>query len=157
MADNKLDGNDRKILELLKQDAKLTTRQLAEKTLLPATTVHNRIKKLEKTGIIRNYTIVTDNKKLGKPLSAYILMTIDYKFLRAKEAVGEKGRQEHELAKMLKRHPLVEEVDMVTGTHDMIIRISAKGIEELNEFVTNFLVNIEGIEKTQTMIVLSSF
>ncbi len=157
MAIDKLDETDMKILELLKQDAKLTTRQLAEKTLLPATTVHNRIKKLEKTGIIKNYTVIVDNKKIGKPLSAYILMTIDYKFLRAKEPVGGKGRQEHELAKMLKRHPLVEEVDMVTGTHDMIIRISAKGIDELNEFVTSFLVNIEGIEKTQTVIVLNSF
>lgn len=153
-----LDGKDMKILELLKLNAKLTTQQIAEKTLLPATTVHNRVKKLEKAGVIKNYTVVIDNRKLGKALSAYILMTIDYKFLREKGKLEKSAnRHEHELGRMLKSHPLVEEVNMVTGTHDMVIRVLAKDIDELNSFVTNYLINIEGIEKTQTMIILNSF
>ena len=51
-----MDKKDKTILELLNENSKLTTSQISKKTIIPITTVHNRIKKLEKEGIITGYT-----------------------------------------------------------------------------------------------------
>ena len=146
-----LDKKDFKILEVLKENAKLSTQQISKKTLIPITTVHHRIKKLEKQGIIKGYTVLLDNKKIGKALAAYVLITVDYKLLN-----GIKLTQ-HDLAKKLKAHEFVEETAMVTGGTDIIIKIRVKDIDQMDEFVTKYLRNVDGVERTQTMVVLSEF
>ena len=70
-----LDDKDEKILEVLKEHAEYTTRQIAKKTLLPVTTVHNRIIKLRKEGVILKYTIVPDYSKLDKDFVVYVLVS----------------------------------------------------------------------------------
>jgi len=144
-----MDEKDEKILKLLKENSKLTSQQISKKTLIPITTVHNRIKKLEKEGIIKRYTLELDNKKIGKNLAAFINITVDYTLLKQIKM------SQYELAKKIKQHESVEEVAMVTGGTDIIIKVRAKDIEELNNFVTIQLRNIDGIEKTQTMVVLN--
>lgn len=146
-----LDKKDMEILNILRNDAKLTTKQIAKKTLMPATTVHNRIKRLEESGIIRGYAAELDYKKLGKSLSAYVLITVDYRLLK------EKGLSQHDIARQLRKHELVEEVDMITGTHDIIIRVRASGMEQMDEFVTRYLRRVDGIDKTETIMILSEF
>jgi len=86
----KLDKKDLKILEILKENSKLTTSQIYKKTNIPITTVHNRIKKLENLGIIRSYTLKLDYNKLGKPITGFILVTINYIL-----PDGTKIKQEH--------------------------------------------------------------
>lgn len=144
-----LDKKDLAIIAALKENAKLSTQQIAKRTRIPVTTVHNRIKKLEREGIIRGYTVVLDNKKIGKPIAAYILVTVDYRLLK------ELKRSQYELAKQLLKNPAVESSAMITGTSDIIIKICCSSVDELNEFVTVYLRNVEGIEKTQTAIVLN--
>jgi Lrp/AsnC family transcriptional regulator for asnA, asnC and gidA len=144
-----MDKKDEKILNILKENSSLSTQQISKKTLIPITTVHNRIKKLEKEGIIKNYTIVLDNKKIGKPILAYILVTVDYKLLKQIKM------SQYELAKKLKLKEEVEEAAMVTGGTDIIVKVRVRNIDELNNFVTKDLRNLDGIEKTQTMVVLS--
>jgi len=61
-----LDKTDLKIIEALKTNAKQTTSQISKKFNIPITTVHNRIKKLEKNGVIKTYSPVLDYHKLGK-------------------------------------------------------------------------------------------
>ncbi len=144
-----LDEKDTAIIAALKENAKLSTQQIARKTRIPVTTVHNRIKKLEKEGVIRGYTVVLDNKKIGKPIAAFILVTVDYKLLK------ELRRSQYELAQQLLRNPAVESSAMITGASDIIIKIRCSSIDELNEFVTVYLRNVGGVEKTQTAIVLN--
>jgi len=144
-----LDKKDSIIIEVLKQNSSLSTQKIAKKTGIPITTVHNRIKKLEKGGVIKGYTVVLDNKKIGKPIAAYILITVDYKRLK------EIKKSQYELAQRLLRNPLVESSAMVTGESDIIIKIRCSSVDELNEFVTIYLRNLEGVEKTQTAIVLN--
>ncbi len=144
-----MDRKDEKILELLRENSKLTTQQISKKTLIPITTVHNRIKKLEKEGIIKKYTLELDNKKLGKTIAAYVHITVDYRLLK------ETKLSQHDLAKKIKQDDSVEEAAMVTGGTDIVIKVRAKDIDELDEFVTKKLRNIGGIEKTQTMVILN--
>lgn len=147
----KLDKKDMEILNVLRHDAKLTTKQIARKTLMPATTVHNRIKRLETLGIIKGYAAELDYKKLGKSISAFVLATVNYQFLK------EKGMTQHDLAKKITTHDVVEEVAMITGSFDIIVRIRTRDIDEMDSFVTKFLRNLVGIEKTETVIILAAF
>ena len=144
-----MDEKDEKILKLLKEDSKLTIQQIAKKTLIPITTIHNRIKKLEKEGIIKKYTLELDNQKLGKNIAAYIHIIVDYRLLK------EIKMSQYELAEKIYQHDFVEEAAMVTGGTDIIIKVRVKNIDELDNFVTKKLRNIDGIEKTQTMIILN--
>lgn len=143
----KFSEKDKKIIEVLKQNARLSTQKISKKVLIPITTVHNRIKRLEKEGIIKNYTINLDYKKLGKGVISFILITVTY-FL------PDKKLQQEEIAKNIKKIG-AEEVYIIAGNEDILAKIRVKDIEELNDFVVKRLRNIEGVEKTRTMIVLS--
>ena len=144
-----LDKKDTAILTVLKENSKLSTQQIAKRTRIPITTVYNRTKKLEKEGVIKGYTVILDNKKIGKSIAAFILISVDYKRLK------ELKRSQYELAQRLLKHPAVESSAMITGASDIIIKIRCSSVDELNEFVTIFLRNVEGVEKTQTAIVLN--
>lgn len=145
-----LDKKDLHILDQLKANAKLTTGQLAKKLNIPVTTVHNRIKKLEKIGIIQGYTIRIDHKKLGRPVVAYILLSVMYIL----PGSGKKIKQD-ELAARLKKFEEVEEVNIVAGVTDILLRVRVASVEELNDFIINKLRSVDGVDKTQTMMVLS--
>jgi len=147
----KLDQKDKTILEILKENSKLTTHKIFKKTRIPITTIHNRIKKLEKEGIIKNYTINLNHKKLGKAIESYILVNVIYTL-----PDGSKIKQE-EVAKNIKKLEGVEKVNIMTGGTDIIVNVRVKDIEELNDFVIKKLRNIKGVDKTQTLIVLSNY
>ncbi len=143
-----LDDKDFLILNALKDNAKLSTKELSKKLLMPLTTIHNRIKKLEKNEVIRSYTVNINDRILGT-ISAYILVTVDYNILKLRNTT------QYELVKAIKNNPWVEQTSMVTGTHDVIIKVRVKSVQELDEFVTIYLRNQYGIEKTQTMVILN--
>ena len=143
-----LDRKDEKILKELKRDAKQTSKQISNRTLIPITTVHNRIKKLEKLGIIQNYTIQLNDKRLGT-ISAFVMATINHLFLKSDED------SQKDLFQELNSHPEVEYTGMLTGGHDIMLKVRVKNISELDEFVIKTLRKMNGIEKTQTMIVLN--
>ncbi len=147
----KLDEKDMKVLNLLRENAKLTTQQISKKTLIPVTTVYNRIKKMEKMGVIQKYTVDIDQKKIGKNIKAIILITVSYLLPNGRKI------SQTELAKKISKHPYAENVDIVTGGTDIVLTVNVDSVEKLNDFIINELREIDGIDKTQTMIVLSSF
>jgi len=63
-----LDEKDIEILRLLQEDAKLTVREVADKIHLSPTPTHDRIKRLEKSKVIRKYAALVDHRKVNKPL-----------------------------------------------------------------------------------------
>ena len=144
-----VDNKDMLILNALKEDAKASIAKIAKKTGLPGTTVHNHIKRMRKKGIIKAYTIKVDNKKLGLGIAAYIEITVDYNFLKQNKM------SQHELAEQIGKLPFVEQVSILAGGCDIIVKTRVKDIDGLNNFVTNELRNYDGVEKTQTMVILS--
>tara|TARA_Y100000310_G_scaffold90046_1_gene87297 strand:- start:676 stop:1119 length:444 start_codon:yes stop_codon:yes gene_type:complete len=142
-----IDEKDLKVLDILKYNSKLSTKQISKKLRIPITTIHNRIKKLEKVGVIKGYTVVLDYKKLNKNIMAYILVTITYVL-----PDGRKVSQEN-VAKEIKSVG-AEDVMIVTGATDILIKVRAKDIDGLNNFIISKLRNVDGVDKTQTLIVL---
>lgn len=144
----KIDEKDKKIIEILKNHAEYTVRQISKKTLLPITTVHHRIIKLKKEKIITKYTVKLDSKQIDKNFSAYVLINADLKTLK------EKKKTQADVIKDIAKFDFVESVAIVSGGFDIIAFVRAKDVDEFNKFLLGKIQNIEGIEKTQSFIVI---
>lgn len=136
------------ILRILKQNSSLPTREIAKLARIPITTVHNRIKKLKDEGVITKFTIEVDNKKLGKGMSAYILVSADLKTLK------EKKKTQYDILNQLYRIPNVEKADIVTGGTDIVLFIRFGSIEELDKVLLGKIQTIDGIINTRTLTVI---
>jgi len=141
-----MDQKSERILEALKENSKLSSREISRKTKIPLTTVHHRIKKLEQEGIIENYSVKINNKKIGLDLCAYIMASVSPAI--KKEAAW------HKMTGKILKSDFVESADVITGEKDLIIKVRAKNVEHLNTVVGHHLRSIEGIEDTVTMVVL---
>ncbi|MFW9780133.1 MAG: Lrp/AsnC family transcriptional regulator [Candidatus Heimdallarchaeota archaeon] len=145
-----LDDKDKIILRLLEKNARLTTAEIHDKTKIPRTTVHNRIKKMYNKGVIEKFTVKINKKKIGKGLSAFIFCTVSYRSTKGHSI------DQLEVARSIKGLPEVEEVSIVTGEIDLIVKVTMADVEALNSFVIEQLRNVTGIERTVTSVVLSS-
>ena len=143
-----IDENDKKILEVLKESSNLSTHKISRKTLIPVTTINNRIKKLRNLGIIKKYTVEIDKKKTGFNLSAYIFIKVSLRELK------QDGMTVRDLINLIKKNPNIESIDNVTGDVDIILKINAKNINEINDYVVNTISGYKGIDNTKTSLVL---
>ena len=142
-----IDNKDRKIIAELVKDSRQTTSKLGKKLNIPITTVHNRIKKLIKAGVIINYTVNLDHNLLGRPVHAYVGVTINY------NVPGKKIHQ-IDVAQQIKKLGGVYETYIMTGGSDILVKVLVTDIAELNSIVTEKLRSVDGVDKTQTAIIL---
>jgi Lrp/AsnC family leucine-responsive transcriptional regulator len=145
-----IDDKDTRILEALTENSKMTTQQISRKLMIPVTTVHNRIKKMERLGVITGYTTRVDYRKLGRDVLAYVLVKVYYK-----TPDGKKVDQE-DLAREIAKNPCVDEVHIMAGETDIIVKVRVSNISQLNSVIIRELRNLEGVDKTHTLVVLSS-
>jgi len=136
-----LDERDKMILKILLRDSRLSLRQIAKKTGLSLSTIASRLRKLEKTGVIKKYTIEIDPEKLG-----YVFPVI----IDVKVSKGKLFEVEKEIAK----HPNVLAVYDITGEYDVTVYAIFKTRKELDNFV-KMLQRIENIERTHTKLILN--
>lgn len=145
---HKLDEKDKRIIEILQKHGDYTTRQIAKKTLIPPTTINNRIRKLKKEGIIKNFTVNLDYSKVEKGFKVYILISADLVFLK------EKGKSQYDLMKNFKKLDFIEQVDIVSGETDLVATVRVKDVEEFDKALLGEIQNIEGVKNTQSLIVI---
>ena len=145
------DEKDKPILEALRKNSRLSTKQIAKKTNIPITTVFNRIKNLEKKGVIKAYTCILDKKKLGRGVSAHIMIKLNFDIL------SKKMMNEEDLSEKLLRISGIESVDTMSGEADMIMKVAVEDIDKLNELLTKKLRGFEEIVNVKTFIILKSF
>jgi DNA-binding Lrp family transcriptional regulator len=140
----KLDETDRRILQLLQKDARMTVKDLAAAVNLSATPVHERIKRLEATGVIRGYSAVIDRSKTGKSL-----MVVCYVSLREhSRAAGSK------FIKSIMAMEEVTECYNISGEFDFMLKVVAAGMDEYYDFHVNKLSQIENIGNLQSTFIM---
>ena len=139
-----LDSIDRKILELLQSDARITNAEIARKIgIVPSETL-DRIRKLEDRGVVRGYEARLDPKSIGLGLTAFV-------FVRATERPGEKATGER-LAEL----PEVQEVHHVAGEDCYLVKVRAADAEALGAMLRERIGTIESVTATRTTIVLGT-
>ncbi|MAF89372.1 MAG: Lrp/AsnC family transcriptional regulator [archaeon] len=146
----KLDDKDKKILHELQENCRQSSRDLSKKLDLPASTIHQRIKKLEKAGIISGYTAIVDPEKVGYNSSAIIF--IEFSYHDAKK----NNMSQETIVEKISKLPNVQEAHMVTGFEDIVIKVVGKTDRDIGAFVIKTLREIPGILKTKTGIILAS-
>lgn len=143
-----LDEKDKRILEQLQVDAALSTYKISKKTAIPQTTVLNRIRKLRQLGIIRQYTIKIDYKKLDINVKALIFAKVNKNF----EWNGKNSMEE-----TVAKEPFAISVKRLTGKFDFVIEVVCKDIDELDTFLLGRIRSHKFIAETETIIVLNEW
>ncbi len=146
-----LDGRDLEILRLLQRDAKMSVKEMAERLESPVTTVYSRIRRLEELGLIRGYTALLDASRLGRGTTAFILASFSYRVSGV-----ERPLDQRQIAREVARFPEVQEVHIIAGDWDILIKVKDRDVASIGRFVIDKLRTIEGIEKTLTCMVFDT-
>lgn len=142
----KLDQTDIKILEILQADGRITTKALAQQLNLSTTPVFERVKRLERDGIIRQYVALVDNRKLDLILTAFISISLT----KHSRSYLDK------FVKEINQYPEVMECYHIAGNFDFLLKIVVKNMEKYEVFILTKLSTIANLGQVQSSFVLSS-
>lgn len=117
-----MDGVDQKIIEALRKDARTPFTEIGKKLGISDATVHYRVKKMWRAGIIRKYTVIMNKKTLDREIASYVLMSV------------KQGKVE-ETSKMLAEMEVVTMVQEVHGAKDILVKIGTGNLESLRDAV----------------------
>ncbi len=137
-----VDNTDLKILEILMQDAKKPYTEVAKKVFVSGGTVHVRMNKMEEAGIVEKTTLKVNYSKLGYDITAFLGIFLE------KSALYDRV-----LAK-LKAIPEITNIHYTTGNYSMFCKIHCKDTNHLKEVLHDKMQQVDGIERTETMISL---
>ncbi len=137
-----LDGIDKIIIQSLMNDAKKPIHNIAKEVGVSITAIHQRIKKLEQSGLLENSKTIVNTKKLGYNTVAFIGIFLD-KSSHYKEAI-----------KALEKIKEVTEAHYTTGNYSVFIKLICKDNEHLLQVLNKEIQNIKGIIRTETFISL---
>jgi len=144
-----LDSGDVKILRIVQENCRLTARQISDMTGLPVTTVFAKIKRAERLGLVKGYNAVLDASKLGASTTAFIFASFAYEN-------EERAASQRKVAKEIGGFPEVQEVHIISGEWDILIKVKVRDVDSVGKFVVDKLRLIRGIEKTLTCLVFES-
>ncbi len=139
-----LDIKDKKLLILLQNDSKKTTKQLANELDLSVTAVFERVKKLEKNNVIAKYVALVDKTKLNKN---FIVLCHVKLVQHKKEYISQFEKEIIQFSEVL-------ECFHVAGDYDYILKICVNDIEEYREFMVSKLTNLQHIASTQSSFMI---
>ena len=144
MTQSTLDDTDLKLLRLLQEDARITTKQLAAKVNLSTTPVFERLKRLERDGYIRKYVAILDAEKLN--LGFEVFCSVKLKQMSREVA--------HAFVNVIKDIPQVAECYNISGEFDYLLKIHAPDMKYYNEFIINVLGTVDSIGSIQSSFVM---
>jgi Lrp/AsnC family transcriptional regulator for asnA, asnC and gidA len=137
-----IDNTDLRILEILMQDAKRPYTEVARKVNVSQGTVHVRMNKMEEAGILEKTTLRINYAKLGYDITAFIGIYLE------KSALYDK------VLDKLKDIPEITNIHYTTGNYSMFVKIHCRDTNHLKEVLHDKMQQVEGIERTETMISL---
>lgn len=139
-----MDVIDKKLVAYLQQDAKKTTKELSLKLNLSVTAVYERIKKLEREGIISKYVAILDKKKIDKGFMVFCHIKL------VQHNVDNVTTFEKEIVKLDE----VLECYHVSGDYDYILKVFVKDMEAYREFMLTKLTTLQHIGSTHSVFMI---
>ena len=139
-----LDELDKRILDELQKDARISNAELARRVNLSPPATHARVKRLEEKETIQHYVALLDRQRTGYDMLCFVRVSL----------------QLHDLAQVIGFHeavrklPEVLECHHVTGDYDYLLKVVAHNTEDLENFLVNRLTPIPGIAQIHTSLVL---
>lgn len=142
--DNKyqIDAIDQKILGFLVKNARMPFLEIARECGVSGAAIHQRVKKMENSGIITGSRLLVKPQALGLNVCAFIGMSLDH------------ANSYPEVVEALKKIPEVVECHFITGQHALLLKIFCFDNDHLMKILIETIQNIPGVEKTETWISL---
>ena len=139
-----LDRTDRRILELLQKDGRMSNQELAEKVNLTPAPVLRRVRALEEAGLIRQYVALLDPARLGLGLLAYVTVKLE-----------KKGRMPIEqFRRAVQTWPEVVACHSMTGDMDYLLRVYVEDLDHFNRFIMNAVLKQSGVVDVKSSFAL---
>jgi DNA-binding Lrp family transcriptional regulator len=139
-----LDAKDLAILSLLQQNARMTVKEIADKIHLSTTPVHERIKRMESNGVIKQYATMVDHTKVKKSLIAICNVSL-------KEHNKTAGTK---FVKAIQLMPDVVECYTISGEFDFMLKVMCEDMNAYHDFHVNKLSQIENMGHVQSVFVM---
>ncbi len=139
---SEIDNVDRQILSILMKDAKTPFTDIAKQIHVSGGTIHVRMKKLEKMGVVKGANLTIDYTKLGYDICAFLGIYLD------------KSSLFEEVAKDLEKIPEIVGAHYTTGLYNIFAKIICRDTNHLREVLHDKIQRIQGIQRTETFISL---
>ncbi len=139
-----LDDTDRAILRLLQENARIPNAEIARRVGLAPSAIFQRVRKLEESGVIQDYTTHVDPRSLGYNMLAFIMMS-----------TGEQARSV-DTASILAALPEVQEVHRVVGEDCFLVKVRVRDTNHLGRLLEEQIQPIPSIASTRTTIVVKT-
>lgn len=138
------DATDRRILGALQKTGRMTNAELAERVNLSPSACHRRVQRLEAEGFIRDYVALLDERRMGRPTTVFVEITLQGQADELLEAF-EKG---------VKRIPDVLECHLMAGTADYLLKVVAQDTEDFARIHRQHLARLPGVAQMHSSFAL---
>jgi Lrp/AsnC family leucine-responsive transcriptional regulator len=139
-----IDEIDLRILDMLQRNGKLSQARIAGAVGLTTPSVNERIKKMERHGMIRGFVALLDHEKMGLPLTAYVDVALEH------------PRFEKAFVDELERLLAVQECHYLAGDFAYRLKVKAENTASLADFLQKRILGIKGVTRIQAQISLSA-
>jgi DNA-binding Lrp family transcriptional regulator len=144
ISDSAFDKTDRKILDALQDNARITNIELAQKVGLSPSPCLQRVRRLQQSGLISRYVTLLNPLALGLTVSVFIQVSLEKQVERALEM----------FEKAIRSRPEVMECYLMTGDADYLLRVVVADVQSLERFIVNYLSKIPGIASIKSSFAL---
>jgi DNA-binding Lrp family transcriptional regulator len=144
MAQIDLDALDRKILVCLQDDGRASNVELSARVHLSAPQCFRRVRALEDCGVIRGYRAQVAPAAVGLDVMAFVSLNI----------AGEQFDRVREIEASIRAFPQILECHTVSGDYDYLLKVVARDLKSLSQFLTDRLMQVPGVDDVRSMICL---
>ena len=138
-----MDSIDYKILKILQKNARETASNISKEIHLSVSAVIERIRKLEESRVIQEYTIIVDEKRTGNGMTALMEVSLDH------------PRYFDSFAEAIRRMDTIVSCYYQTGDFDLLLKLACRSSDELEE-IHREIMSLDGVSDTRTHVVLKT-
>ncbi len=142
--DASLDATDRRLLTVLQREGRITNAELSERVNLSPSACHRRVQRLEEDGYIARYVALLDTRKIGKPTTVYVEITLQGQADELLDAF------EREVARV----PDILECHLMAGQADYLLKIMAEDTEDFARIHRQYLSRLPGVRQMHSSFAL---
>ena len=141
---SQLDATDRRILTVLQKEGRITNAELSERINLSPSACHRRVQRLEEEGYIASYVALLDARKMGRPTTVFVEITL--------QSQADEVLDAFETA--VARVPDILECHLMAGTADYLIKIMAQDTEDFARIHRQYLTRLPGVAQMHSSFAL---
>lgn len=139
-----LDATDRRILTVLQKEGRVTNAELSERINLSPSACHRRVQRLEEEGVIAGYVALLDSRKMGRPTTVFVEITLQ----------GQADDLLEQFEREVARVPDILECHLMAGSADYLLKVLAQDTEDFARIHRQYLARLPGVAQMQSSFAL---